>query len=203
MEQEQEHIWDLGLGARGSGLMTQGLGFGTRSSGLDTVLNTESLTPDSRIMEHEHIRDSGLRAQDTLTPDTVAELWVANPQTPKFGTWYLGFQVSAFRTKYPIPSHESRTLKPGESTMSGFRVLSNSQILSAEFRVLGLSTMALRTPICQVPSSNYHAMDAMAAGLAMALRIFLQEGPFNDADTSGSDTFFGIVRQLPSVLQLG
>ncbi|KAG1811059.1 hypothetical protein EV424DRAFT_1349769 [Suillus variegatus] len=37
------------------------------------------------------------------------------------------------------------------------------------------------------------ATDTMAAGLAMALRIFLQEGPFNDADTSGSDTFFGIV----------
>ena len=36
------------------------------------------------------------------------------------------------------------------------------------------------------------AADAMAAGLAMALRIFSQEGPFNDADTSGSDTFFGI-----------
>ncbi|KAG2031362.1 hypothetical protein BDR03DRAFT_986456 [Suillus americanus] len=28
---------------------------------------------------------------------------------------------------------------------------------------------------------------AMAAGLTMALRMFLEDGPFNDADTSGSD----------------
>jgi hypothetical protein len=28
---------------------------------------------------------------------------------------------------------------------------------------------------------------AMAAGLAMALRIFSEDAPFNDADTSGSD----------------
>jgi hypothetical protein len=36
------------------------------------------------------------------------------------------------------------------------------------------------------------ATDTMAAGLAMTLRIFSEEGPFNDADTSGSDRFFGI-----------
>jgi hypothetical protein len=36
------------------------------------------------------------------------------------------------------------------------------------------------------------AADAMAAGLAMALRIFLEEGPFNDADMSGSDRCYGI-----------
>jgi hypothetical protein len=28
------------------------------------------------------------------------------------------------------------------------------------------------------------AVDTMAAGLAMALRIFSEEAPFNDADTS-------------------
>jgi hypothetical protein len=33
------------------------------------------------------------------------------------------------------------------------------------------------------------AADAMAAGLAMALRIFSEEAPFSDADTSGSDRF--------------
>jgi hypothetical protein len=36
------------------------------------------------------------------------------------------------------------------------------------------------------------AADAMAAGLAIAFRIFSEEGPFNDADTSGSDRFYGI-----------
>jgi hypothetical protein len=36
------------------------------------------------------------------------------------------------------------------------------------------------------------ATDAMAAGLAMALRIFSEEGPFNDADMSGSDRCYGI-----------
>jgi hypothetical protein len=36
------------------------------------------------------------------------------------------------------------------------------------------------------------AADTMAAGLAMALRIFSEEGPFNDADTSRSDRFYGI-----------
>jgi hypothetical protein len=36
------------------------------------------------------------------------------------------------------------------------------------------------------------AADAMAAGLAMALRISSEEGPFNKADTSGSDRFFWI-----------
>jgi len=36
------------------------------------------------------------------------------------------------------------------------------------------------------------ATDAMAAGLAMDFRIFSEDGPFNDADTSGSDRFYGI-----------
>jgi hypothetical protein len=33
---------------------------------------------------------------------------------------------------------------------------------------------------------------AMAAGLAMASRMLSEDGPFNDADTSGSDTSYGI-----------
>jgi hypothetical protein len=33
---------------------------------------------------------------------------------------------------------------------------------------------------------------AMAAGLAMALRMLLEDGPFNDADTSRSDRYYGI-----------
>jgi hypothetical protein len=36
------------------------------------------------------------------------------------------------------------------------------------------------------------ATDAMAAGLAMDFRIFLEDGPFNDADTSRSNRFYGI-----------
>jgi hypothetical protein len=33
-------------------------------------------------------------------------------------------------------------------------------------------------------------VDVMATSLAMALKIFSEEGPFNDADTSGLDRFF-------------
>ncbi|KAG2354911.1 hypothetical protein BDR07DRAFT_1493927 [Suillus spraguei] len=42
----------------------------------------------------------------------------------------------------------------------------------------------------------------MAASLAIALRIFLEEGPFNDADTSGSDRFYGIDNQWSNIVDL-
>jgi hypothetical protein len=56
-----------------------------------------------------------------------------------------------------------------------------------------LSAFSLRLAKARNPAQycsgcmTLSAAVAMAAGLAMAFRIFSEDAPFNDADTSGSD----------------
>jgi hypothetical protein len=61
-----------------------------------------------------------------------------------------------------------------------------------------LSAFSLRADMVRNPAKycsgciTLSAAVAMAASLAMALRMLLEDGPFNDADTSGSDRCYGI-----------